>query len=147
MVVTYSQGMHFLFEASEDYHYELKLDQIARIWRGGCIIRSKFLEDIHTAFQSDDKLEHLLLDKSIQSTVKSSLIGIRTVVSDGAKQGLALPAFSSSLSYFDSFRSEKMPSNLIQAQRDFFGAHTYELIGKEGVFHTEWNSTVERVAI
>lgn len=143
MVITYSQGMHLLYKASEHYHYELKLDQIARIWRGGCIIRSKFLEDIHTAFHGAEKLEHLLLNKSIQSTVKSSLTGIRTLVSDAARLGLAIPAFASALSYFDTFRSEKMPSNLIQAQRDFFGAHTYELIGKEGVFHTEWESKVK----
>jgi 6-phosphogluconate dehydrogenase len=140
MVMTYAQGMHLLYKASETYHYELKLDQIAKIWRGGCIIRSEFLEAIYSAFHGNEKLEHLLLDPTIQSTIKGSLIGIRAVVSDAAKHGLAIPAFSSALSYFDTFRSEKMPSNLIQAQRDFFGAHTYERIGKEGVFHTEWNA-------
>ncbi len=139
MVMTYAQGMHLLYKASETYHYELKLDQIAKIWRGGCIIRSEFLEDIYSAFHANEKLGHLLLDPSIQSTIKDSLEGIRTVVSDAAKHGLAIPAYASSLSYFDTLRSEKMPSNLIQAQRDFFGAHTYERIGKEGVFHTEWS--------
>lgn len=143
MVIAYSQGMHLLYKASEDYHYDLALDEIARIWRGGCIIRSKFLEDIRRAFHGDQKPEHLLLDETIQTTMKGSLTGIRTLVSDAAKRGLAIPAFSSALSYFDAFRSEKMPSNLIQAQRDLFGAHTYELIGKEGVFHTEWNSQVK----
>ncbi len=143
MAITYAQGMHLLYAASETYHYELKLEQIARIWRGGCIIRSKFLEDIYAAFHTDEKLEHLLLDPSIQSSIKNSLTGIRTLVSDAAKSGLAIPAFASSLSYFDTFRSERMPSNLIQAQRDFFGAHTYERIGLEGVFHTEWNSNVK----
>ncbi len=140
MVMTYAQGMHLLYKASETYHYELKLDQIAKIWRGGCIIRSEFLEDIYSAFHANETLEHLLLDPSIQSTIKDSLEGIRTVVSDAAKHGLAIPAYASSLSYFDALRSEKMPSNLIQAQRDFFGAHTYERIGKEGVFHTEWSA-------
>jgi 6-phosphogluconate dehydrogenase len=143
MVITYAQGMHLLEKASETYHYELELDQIARIWRGGCIIRSKFLEDIYSAFHNNKKLEHLLFDTSVRSSLKSSLIGTRTLVSDAATKGLAIPAFASALSYFDSLRSENMPSNLIQAQRDFFGAHTYELIGKEGVFHTEWNSEVK----
>jgi 6-phosphogluconate dehydrogenase len=143
MVITYSQGMHLLYKASESYHYDLKPDQIAKIWRGGCIIRSAFLKDIYSAFQANAKLEHLLLDNSIQSNLKNSLTGIRDVVSDAAKTGLALPAYFNALSYFDTFRSEKMPSNLIQAQRDLFGAHTYELIGKEGVFHTEWNSGVK----
>jgi 6-phosphogluconate dehydrogenase len=136
--ITYAQGMHLLYKASETYHYELKLDQIAKIWRGGCIIRAKFLEDIYLAFHSNPKLEHLLLDPSIRLSVKNSLTGIRTVVADSARRGFAIPAYASALSYFDTLRSEKMPSNLIQAQRDFFGAHTYELIGKEGVFHTEW---------
>ncbi len=143
MVSSYAQGMHLLFRASETYNYKLELDQIAKIWRGGCIIRSAFLEDIYHSFYANEKLEHLLLDEAIQAKLKKSLPGIRTVVSDAVKLGLALPAYAASLSYFDAFRSETMPSNLIQAQRDFFGAHTYELIGKEGVFHTEWNNTVK----
>ena len=143
MVTAYAQGMHLLYKASQEFKYDLELDQIAKIWRGGCIIRSAFLEDIYSAFQANAKLEHLMLDKSIQSTLKNSLPGIRTVVSDAAKYGLALPAYAASLSYFDAFRSEKMPANLIQAQRDYFGAHTYELIGKEGVFHTEWQTNVK----
>ena len=143
MVTTYAQGMHLLYKASEAYNYKLELDQIAKIWRGGCIIRSAFLENIYTAFQANAKLEHLFLDTSVQSILKNSLTGIRTVVSSAALYGLALPAYASSLNYFDTFRSERMPSNLIQAQRDFFGAHTYELIGKEGVFHTEWNSSIK----
>lgn len=143
MVITYAQGMHLLSQASQTYKYELELDQIAKIWRGGCIIRSKFLIDIYNAYRNNEKLEHLLLDQSVQSSVKNSLPGIRKVVSDAAKYGLALPAYASSLSYFDAFRSEKMPANLIQAQRDFFGAHTYELIGRDGVFHSDWNSEVK----
>lgn len=143
IVTTYAQGMHLLYKASETYNYKLELDQIAKIWRGGCIIRSAFLENIYTAFRANAKLEHLFLDDSVQSVLKNSLPGIRTVVSDAALYGLALPAYASSLNYFDTFRSERMPSNLIQAQRDFFGAHTYELIGKEGVFHTEWSSNVK----
>lgn len=143
MISSYAQGMHLLFKASETYNYQLELDQIAKIWRGGCIIRSVFLEDIYSAFHENRKLEHLLLDEAVQVKVKKSLPGIRTVVSEATQFGLALPAYAASLSYFDAFRSESMPSNLIQAQRDFFGAHTYELIGKEGFFHTEWNKAIK----
>jgi 6-phosphogluconate dehydrogenase len=143
MITTYAQGMHLLYKASETYNYKLELDQIAKIWRGGCIIRSSFLEVIYTAFGAHEKLQHLFLDSSVQSILKNNLTGIRTVVADAAIYGLALPAYAASLSYFDAFRSERMPSNLIQAQRDFFGAHTYEVIGKEGVFHSEWNSDLK----
>ena len=138
MVSAYAQGMHLLYRANEEYDYKLNLDLIAKIWRGGCIIRSEFLEDIYAAYEKDSKLKHLFLDINIQKNLAASLPGIRTVVSDAALNGIAVPAFSSSLGYFDNFRSEEMPANLIQAQRDYFGSHTYELKGKEGTFHTEW---------
>ncbi len=144
MVTAYAQGMHLLSKASQELNYNLELDQIAKIWRGGCIIRSAFLEDIYGAFQANNQLEHLLLDPAVQVNLKKSLPGIRKVVSDAVNHGLALPAYAASLGYFDSFRSKKMPANLIQAQRDYFGAHTYELIGEEGVFHTEWQSQVKK---
>jgi 6-phosphogluconate dehydrogenase len=137
-IISYAQGMHLLSQASAEYHYDLKLDRIAQIWRGGCIIRSAFLEDIYQAFKNDAGLPHLLLDKNVQKKISSLLPGMRSVLSSAIQSGIALPAFTSSLSYFDSFRSDRMPSNLIQAQRDYFGAHTYERIGKEGVFHTQW---------
>jgi 6-phosphogluconate dehydrogenase len=140
MITIYAQGMHLLYKASQTYDYKLELEQIAKIWRGGCIIRSKFLDDIYHAFSVNKKLEHLLLDPSVQSLIKENLSGIRSVVSDAVAHGLPLPAYAASLNYFDCFRSKTMPSNLIQAQRDYFGAHTYELIGKQGVFHTEWMS-------
>jgi 6-phosphogluconate dehydrogenase len=143
MITTYAQGMHLLYKASETYDYKLELAQIAKIWRGGCIIRSSFLEDIYSAFRANEKLEHLFLDGSVQSILKNSLQGIRTVVADAATYGLAIPAYAASLNYFDSFRNERMPSNLIQAQRDFFGAHTYELIGREGIFHSQWDQKIE----
>jgi 6-phosphogluconate dehydrogenase len=116
----------------------LKLDRIAQIWRGGCIIRSAFLEDIYQAFKNDASLPHLLLDKNIQKKISSLLPATRFVLSSAIQSGIALPALTASLTYFDSFRSDRMPSNLIQAQRDYFGAHTYERIGKEGVFHSQW---------
>jgi len=137
-IIAYAQGMHLLSQASQEYTYDLKIDRIAQIWRGGCIIRSAFLEDIYQAFKNDAALPHLLLDKNVQQKVSSLLPAIRSVLSGAISAGIALPAYASALSYFDSFTSERMPSNLIQAQRDYFGAHTYELIGKEGVFHTQW---------
>jgi 6-phosphogluconate dehydrogenase len=127
-----------LYKASIEYEYALNLDLIAKIWRGGCIIRAAFLEDIYTAFNNDPKLQHIFLDASIRDSLSKSVGGIRRVVSDATRHGISVPAFSAALSYFDAFRSENMPANLIQAQRDYFGSHTYELRGKEGIFHTEW---------
>ncbi|MDB5009972.1 MAG: hypothetical protein JWQ06_761 [Mucilaginibacter sp.] len=138
MIITYAQGMHLLSNASEEYKYELKLDEIAKIWRGGCIIRSEFLNDIYNAYQKDAKLAHLLLDGEVAKIITEVVQGSRTVVSAGTAAGIATPGYAACLSYFDAFRSKRMPSNLIQAQRDYFGAHTYELIGKEGTFHTQW---------
>jgi 6-phosphogluconate dehydrogenase len=137
-IVAYAQGMHLLAQASDEYKYDLKMDQIALIWRGGCIIRSVFLEDMYQAFKRDSNLPHLLLDKDIHKTVSGLLDGIRLTTSAAITSGIAMPAHTAAIGYFDSLKSERMPSNLIQAQRDYFGAHTYELIGKEGVFHTQW---------
>ncbi len=138
MIITYAQGMHLLANASTEYKYDLKLDEIAKIWRGGCIIRSAFLNDIYNAYQHDSNLPHLLLDRAVEDLISDSVKGARIVVSAATASGIAVPAFAASLSYFDNFRNKRMPSNLTQAQRDYFGAHTYELIGKEGVFHTQW---------
>jgi 6-phosphogluconate dehydrogenase len=138
MIITYAQGMHLLANASAEYKYDLKLDQIAKIWRGGCIIRSLFLNDIYNAYQNNPGLAHLLLDSNVEQLVSGSVNGARSVLSAAISAGIAAPAFAASLSYFDNFRNKRMPSNLTQAQRDYFGAHTYELIGKDGVFHTQW---------
>jgi len=140
MIITYSQGMHLLSLASAEYKYELQLGEIAKIWRGGCIIRSVFLNDIFTAYQKNKDLKHLLLDEGVQKLVTASLPGARTVLSNAITAGIAMPAYAASISYFDNLRNKRMPSNLIQAQRDYFGAHTYELTGREGVFHTQWAS-------
>jgi len=137
-IIAYAQGMYLLSQASNEFKYDLKLDRIALIWRGGCIIRSAFLEDIYQAYKKDSALPHLLLDKNIQEKVIALIPGTRSVLSTAIAAGIAMPAFTAALSYFDSLRSAQMPSNLIQAQRDYFGAHTYERIGKEGVFHTQW---------
>lgn len=138
MVSAYAQGMHMLYQANIEFKYDLNLDLIAKIWRGGCIIRSEFLEAIYAAYKKDPELKHLFLDAAIHNNLTKSIPGIRTVVSDAVLQGIAIPAYSAALGYFDNFRSETMPTNLIQAQRDYFGSHTYELKDKEGVFHTKW---------
>ena len=140
MIITYSQGMHLLSLASAEYKYELQLAEIAKIWRGGCIIRSGFLNDIFTAYKKNNDLTHLLLDDGVQKLVTASLPGARTLVSTAVAAGIAIPAYASAISYFDNLRNKRMPSNLIQAQRDYFGAHTYELTGKEGVYHTQWTA-------
>src|SRR6201996_9575784 len=138
MVITYAQGMFLLSNASKEYNYDLHLAEIAKIWRGGCIIRSEFLNDIYNAYKGDAKLSHLLLDPSVEKVVSAALPGTRNVISSVIAAGIAAPSHAASLSYFDNFRTGRMPSNLTQAQRDYFGAHTYELIGKEGTFHTKW---------
>jgi 6-phosphogluconate dehydrogenase len=138
MVITYAQGMHMLSRASEEFKYDLQLATIAKIWRGGCIIRSTFLNDIYNAFEGNNKLEHLLLDGGVQQLVQSSAGGARALSVAAITAGLPVPAYTSALGYFDAFRTGRLPSNLIQAQRDYFGAHTYELVGKEGTFHTQW---------
>ncbi|MEJ7587702.1 MAG: NADP-dependent phosphogluconate dehydrogenase [Ferruginibacter sp.] len=138
MITAYAQGMHLLSKASAAYKYELDMAGIAKIWRGGCIIRSAFLQNIFTAFTQDNNLPHLLLDKGVQLLINETLPGIRSVVSSAVTAGIAIPGYAAAISYFDSIRSGNMPANLIQAQRDYFGAHTYELKGREGYFHTEW---------
>jgi len=138
MIIAYAQGMHMLSLASAEYKYELKLDEIAKIWRGGCIIRSLFLNDIYKAYNGNKDLQHLLQDAGVAALVKEAVPGARAVLSAALANGIAVPGYASALSYFDTIRSGRMPSNLIQAQRDYFGAHTYELVGKEGTFHTQW---------
>lgn len=139
MISAYAQGLHLLVQASKEYKYELKLNEIAKIWRGGCIIRAKFLEDIYQAYDKNNSLEHLFGDAGIQEIIKSTLAGTRKTVAACVSSGIGIPAFASTLTYFDTITSARMPSNLIQAQRDFFGAHTFERIDKEGVFHAKWN--------
>lgn len=136
-IVTYAQGMHMLSVASKEYNYNLSLADIARIWRGGCIIRAALLENIYQAFQ-DNQLGHLLLDQSVVNLIHQSEPGMRRVTMEAVKSGTGIPAIASTLHYFDMFRIGQMPSNLIQAQRDYFGAHSYERIDREGIFHTKW---------
>jgi len=137
-ICSYAQGMALLRAASDEYDYKLDYKECARIWRGGCIIRARFLDLIREAFERKPDLPNLLMDDFFKQEVLSRQEAWRYVVKTAVENGIPALAIGSSLAYFDGYRSERLPANLIQAQRDFFGAHTYERVDKEGVFHTEW---------
>ena len=137
-IISYAQGMELLGAASHQYDWKLNFGDIATIWRGGCIIRAKFLNRIVEAYNRDPALHNLMLDSYFRDIIANTQDNWRVAVSNAVEHGVAVPAFSASLGYFDSYRSARLPSNLLQAQRDFFGAHTYERVDKPGVFHTEW---------
>ena len=139
MVSAYAQGMHLLTKASEEFGYELNLAEIAKIWRGGCIIRAAFLQDIYEAYQKDPKLAHLYLDQNIQQKLQKGIQDTRKAITSAISSGIAVPCYAAAITYFDTLKTARMPANLIQAQRDFFGAHTFERIDSEGTFHAEWN--------
>lgn len=139
MITTYAQGMAMLDIASKQYKYDLKPENIAKIWRGGCIIRASLLEDIHEAFSKKPDLSNILLNDKLSQALVQTQNGIRNIVRTGAETGIPLPAMMGSLAYYDSYRSGWLPANLLQAQRDYFGAHTYERNDREGIFHTHWN--------
>ena len=145
-IISYTQGMELLRSGSTDYKWNLNLSDIATIWRGGCIIRAKFLNRIVEAYKRDANLHNLMLSKYFTRAIKRAQRNWRVAVSAAIKQGVAVPAFSASLAYFDSYRSARLPANLLQSQRDFFGAHTYERVDKPGVFHTEWIDTDQQPA-
>ena len=138
-IITYAQGLHQLADASKEYGYELEIAEIAKIWRAGCIIRAGLLADITEAFNADKALPNLLLSPSFTEKVQVTVGAARTLVAYAAKNGIPVPGLSNSLTYFDAYTSSRLPLNLIQAQRDYFGSHTYERLDKEGVFHTEWD--------
>src|SRR5205085_1029625 len=133
-IISYAQGMELLRSGSTTYGWNLNLADIATIWRGGCIIRAKFLNRIVQAYRRDPALQNLLLDRYFTRAINRAQPKWRLVVSTAIKFGIPVPAFSASLAYYDSYRSARLPANLLQAQRDFFGAHTYERIDKPGVF-------------
>ena len=137
-VVSYAQGLALMAAASAEYDWNLSLGNIAAIWRGGCIIQARFLDRITEAYGRDTKLVNLMLDPFFTDIMAKSQDGWREVIALGAKNGVAVPAFSASLGYYDSYRDPRGPQNLLQAQRDYFGAHTYERTDKEGSFHTDW---------
>jgi len=137
-LITFAQGMALLQKASATYHYDLNLESVARIWRGGCIIRAAVLEPIMSAYHRSAQLSNLLLDSHIGGEVGKRQADLRAVVQISAGLGFPVPAMMASLAYYDSYRSAWLPANLIQAQRDYFGAHTYERVDEAGVFHSDW---------
>jgi 6-phosphogluconate dehydrogenase len=139
-IFTYAQGMALLRSAGDAYDYSLDCGEIARIWRGGCIIRARFLDDVRAAFRENPDLANLLLAPFFREVVLSRHTALRGVVRAAAESGIPTPGMNASLAYFDSYRSDRLPANLIQAQRDYFGAHTYRRADHEGVYHTKWTA-------
>jgi 6-phosphogluconate dehydrogenase len=137
-IICYSQGLHQLEVASQTYGYELDMAVIAKIWRAGCIIRAGLLSDIADAFTAKPDLTNLLLSPAFVEKVQETMPAVRGLVAYAAQSGIPVPGLASALSYFDAYTSSNLPLNLIQAQRDHFGSHTYERIDREGIFHTEW---------
>lgn len=137
-ICSYAQGMSLLKKASVEYGYNMDLGTIAKIWRAGCIIRARLLNDITSAFNRNKDLPNLLVDDVFRESVKTRQESWRFVIRTAIESGIPVPAMSASLAYYDSYRSERLPANLIQAQRDFFGAHTFERIDKPGIFHADW---------
>ena len=137
-ITSYAQGFGLLRLASKEYRYGLKPATIARIWRAGCIIRAELLGDIMAAFERDADLVNLLLDERFREAVESRQASWRTVVQAAVGAGIPAGALGASLAYFDAYRTERLPANLTQGQRDFFGAHTYRRVDRPGVFHTDW---------
>ena len=137
-IISYAQGFAQLQNASKEYSWDLKPGEISMIFRGGCIIRAGFLHKIKEAYDRNPELENLLLDPYFQSIVENYQEAAREVVAIAIKSGIPVPGLASALSYYDSYRSEVLPANLLQAQRDYFGAHTYQRVDQEGTFHTNW---------
>lgn len=137
-ICAYAQGFALLKSAAEQYDWKLNLGEISTIFRGGCIIRAQFLNKIKEAYDRNSGLTNLLLDSYFGEIVENYQAAWRKAISMAAENGVPVPVFMSTLSYYDSYRSENLPINLLQAQRDYFGAHTYERVDKEGVFHYQW---------
>lgn len=141
-IISYTQGYMLMAEAAREYNWDLNYGAIAQMWRGGCIIRSAFLDNIKEAFDKEPTLSNLLLDDFFASAIHRSQASWRNVLAVGITQGISMPAMSSALSFYDGYRSDVMPHNLLQAQRDFFGAHTYRKLGEgDESFHTNWTGT------
>ncbi len=138
ILCSYAQGLALMQTASEEYDYDLNIADVARIWRGGCIIRAALLEDVRAVYAEQPDLPNMLLAKPFRSVVESRQATWREVVQTAVAHGIPVPALSGSLSYFDAYRTGRLPANLTQAQRDYFGSHTYRRTDQDGVFHTEW---------
>jgi len=139
VIACYAQGFEQLRVASQEYKYGLKYDEVARIWKGGCIIRAKLLDPIRAAFRAKPDLKNLMLDPYFSQLINQTSDSLREVVRIASDLGTPIPAISNTLGYIDGYRQKRLPANLLQAQRDYFGAHTYRRIDKEGVFHTQWD--------
>ncbi|MGD9646182.1 MAG: decarboxylating NADP(+)-dependent phosphogluconate dehydrogenase [Pirellulales bacterium] len=137
-IVSYAQGFFQLQAAAAEHHWPLNFGNIALLWRGGCIIRAQFLDRIKEAFDADPQLENLLLAPYFREAIEAAQPAWRHVVTTAVQFGIPIPAFAAAIAYFDGYRQARLPANLLQAQRDYFGAHTYRRIDKAGVFHTEW---------
>ncbi|MCZ8511366.1 NADP-dependent phosphogluconate dehydrogenase [Paenibacillus filicis] len=137
-ICSYAQGFAQMRAASDEYNWGLDYGSIAMIFRGGCIIRARFLQNIKDAYDRNGELKNLLLDEYFKGIVENYQDAWRTVISIAVSRGIPVPAFASALSYYDSYRSERLPANLLQAQRDYFGAHTFKRLDKEGTFHFNW---------
>jgi 6-phosphogluconate dehydrogenase len=137
-ITSYAQGMSLLRLASQEYKYDINLAEVAKIWRAGCIIRAALLSDIRHAFDRDPGLVNLMLDERFSRVMASGQQALREVIETAVRAGIPVPALGSSLAYYDAYRSARLPANLTQAQRDFFGAHTYRRVDRDGVFHTDW---------
>lgn len=137
-IISYAQGFDLMRHAKTMYQWQLDLSEIALNFRGGCIIRAGFLNRIAQAYQNDSELSNLMLDPSFTETLNKYIPSLRKVVALGVQRGISMPAFTTAISYYDAYRTKDSNANLIQAQRDFFGAHTFERTDKEGVFHHEW---------
>jgi 6-phosphogluconate dehydrogenase len=139
-ICSYAQGFQLLSAADDEHHWNLQFGTISSLWRAGCIIRAQFLGRIKEAYDRNPVLTNLLLDEYFAGVMNSYQIAWREVVAQAVVNGLPVPAFSSALAYYDGYRSAKLPANLLQGQRDYFGAHTYERVDREGKFHTDWTS-------
>ena len=137
-ILTYAQGLVQLAEASEEFQYQLDISKVAKIWRGGCIIRAKLLEDIYQAYTKHQNLTNLLVDEAISAQLNKYQSSARTILQRAIGAGIPMPAYAAALNYFDAYTSGWLPANLIQAQRDYFGAHTFERNDRDGFFHAEW---------
>jgi len=140
-ICAYAQGFQLMREAQKEYHWSLDFAAIARIWRGGCIIRARFLQRIASAYEEQADLPNMLLDRTFRRQINAGQKAWRKVVALAASAGVPCPAFMSALAYFDSYRSKRLPANLLQTQRDYFGSHTYERIDQPRgqFFHLDWS--------
>ena len=140
-IITYAQGMALLQKASKEYNYGLNLAEVAKIWRGGCIIRASLLAQITTGYTQQPDINNLILSEAIVPELDGSQAGIRKLIGVAAEAGIPIPGIMASLAYYDTYRHGWLPANLLQAQRDYFGAHTYKRNDREGVFHSHWNQS------